>query len=64
MIGGYWPLTPPGKPKELAEQIYRVAVSLDESKRRALKIREEIIRRHSVERFAMRYLEVYERLRR
>ena len=64
MIGGYWPLTPPGKPKELADQIYRIAISLDESKRRALKIREEIIRKYSVDRFAMRYLEVYERLRR
>ena len=64
MVGGYWPLTPPGKPRELAEQIYRVASSLDESRRKALKIREEIIRRYSVERFAIRYLEVYERLRR
>jgi len=64
MIGGYWPLTPPGKPRELAEQIYRVAVSLDDSRKKALKIREDIIHRYSLERFAMRYLEVYERLRR
>jgi len=64
MVGEYWPLAPPGNAEKLAKCIYEIAVSLRESKKKALRIRDEIIKRHSLRRFAEKYSEVYIRLKR
>ena len=64
MVGEYWPLAPPGNAEKLAKCIYEVAISLRESKKKALRIRDEIIKRHSLRRFAEKYSEIYIRLKR
>ncbi|RLI12003.1 hypothetical protein DRO35_04035 [Candidatus Bathyarchaeota archaeon] len=64
MIGEYWPLAPLRDSKKLAECIYAVVASLRENREKALKIRDEVVKRHSIRRFAEKYLEVYMKLKR